>query len=268
MFLPSSEINLPATLASGQTFSTQRLAGGAWSGWIGQEPFIIRPTAGGYKLTTSATAEAVRYYFQLDFDLTEALATFPGDPHLTQALAFAPQLRILRQDPWETLVNFICSAVKQIPHIEAINRTLRERCGAEGRFPSAQVLMEAGEPVLRAASLGFRAKYVAATARKIVTEALDLEAWHALSTPELKDRLLTFPGVGEKIANCVMLFAYHRYEVFPIDVWVERVLKKLYCSKMRRPTAERLRTFAHSYFGPYRGYAQQYLFHWIRTKTE
>ena len=94
---------------------------------------------------------------------------------------------------------------------------------------------------------------------------LTLRDWDLLPTTELRLRLMTLPGVGEKIADCVLLFGFGRYEVFPIDVWVERVLAELYFARARNRKRERLRAFAWKYFGPYRGYAQQYLFHWIRT---
>jgi N-glycosylase/DNA lyase len=161
--------------------------------------------------------------------------------------------------------------VKQIVQIQAINQALRRTFGPEVApqcfgFPDYPILAMAGESALRQCKLGFRARHLHRTACLLVEQQADLHAWHQLPTAVLKTRLLALPGVGEKIADCVLLFAYGRYEVFPIDVWVERVLKQLYFPRARNRSPARLRQFALDYFGPYRGYAQQYLFHWYRTK--
>lgn len=269
ILFPRSALNLAATLDSGQTFAWERLTPHHWQGWVGQVWCEVWEEKNHYRCTGAGlTTAAVHDYFQLDFPLAAAVKSFPVDPALTRALAYAPGLRILRQPAWETLANFICSSVKQITQIKAIHQELRRRFGT-GRehplFPSPSVLTEAGEIALRECKLGFRARHLHRTATRIAESGEDLETWHSLTTVEIKERLLALPGVGEKIANCVLLFAYNRYEVFPIDVWVERVLKDLYFAKARRKTPERLRAFAQDYFGPYRGYAQQYLFHWIRT---
>jgi N-glycosylase/DNA lyase len=272
ILIPRSALNLAATLDSGQTFAWEQLAPAHWQGWVGQVWCEVREEQDAYQCGgVGLTAAAVRDYFQLDFPLATAIKSFPVDAALTQALAYAPGLRILRQPAWETLANFICSSVKQITQIKAIHQELRRRFGQgqEHRlFPSPAVLSEAGEMALRECKLGFRARHLYRTALRIAESGEDLETWHRLTTEELKARLIALPGVGEKIANCVLLFAYNRYEVFPIDVWVERVLKEIYFTKARRKTPERLRAFAQDYFGPYRGYAQQYLFHWIRTAGE
>ena len=95
----------------------------------------------------------------------------------------------------------------------------------------------------------------------------DLEAWSRLPDAELRKRLCALPGVGPKIANCVMLFAYQRLRAFPIDVWIERVLRQHYFSRRRKMTAQRLREFSETYFGEHGGYAQQYLFHHARVSS-
>lgn len=272
ILIPRSALNLAATLDSGQTFAWEQRAPQHWQGWIGSAWCEVREEKEHYRYDGAGlTTAAVHDYFQLDFPLHEAIQSFPVDPALTQALAYAPGLRILRQPAWETLANFICSSVKQITQIKAIHQELRRRFGAgqvHPLFPSPTVLAEAGEIALRECKLGFRARHLHRTAMTLAETGEDLEMWHGLTTVEIKSRLLGLPGVGEKIANCVLLFAYNRYEVFPIDVWVERALQELYFAKARRKTPEKLRAFAQDYFGSYRGYAQQYLFHWIRTAGE
>ncbi len=214
--------------------------------------------------------EAIARYFQWDVDLSAITGTFPDDPSMRKALAYAPGLRILRQDPWETVANFICSSMKQIVQIKQIHIALRERFGVEVEpghhaFPSWQQLSAVSENELRECKLGFRAKHLAMAARQLAAGEVSLEAIESLPTAEAREELMKLRGVGEKVANCVLLFAYGRLEVFPVDVWVERAIRTLYFPRARKLTDKRLRRFVGEYFGPHGGYAQQYLFHWIRT---
>jgi N-glycosylase/DNA lyase len=194
-------------------------------------------------------------------------------------------LRVLRQDPWECLASFILSSTKQIVQIRQIITLLCERfaeplrCGVEsatrfdsatGRtlqfsFPTPQRLAAATEAELRACKMGFRAPHLLAAARQIADSKFDLERPRRLPLAEARAELMKLRGVGGKIADCVVLFAYGFNSAFPVDVWVARALRKLYFQ--RRPvTAKRLRHFAATHFGPHAGYAQQYLFHYMRTK--
>jgi hypothetical protein len=120
---------------------------------------------------------------------------------------------------------------------------------------------------LRECALGYRAKNLLATARLVSSGEANLEAWSPLSDVDLRTKLCALPGVGSKIANCVMLFGYERLHAFPIDVWIERVLKEKYFPRARKVSECRLRTFSEEYFGEYGGYAQQYLFHHARTAS-
>ncbi|HSS17293.1 MAG TPA: DNA-3-methyladenine glycosylase 2, partial [Candidatus Dormibacteraeota bacterium] len=130
-------------------------------------------------------------------------------------------------------------------------------------FPPVQRIARATESDLRECALGYRAKNLLATARLVSSGERDLESWSALSDPDLREKLCSLPGVGAKIANCVMLFAYERLRAFPIDVWIERVLKRQYFPR-KKITEPRLREFSEAYFGEHGGYAQQYLFHHAR----
>src|SRR5205814_10639793 len=111
---------------------------------------------------------------------------------------------------------------------------------------------------------GYRAKNLLATARLVASGEADLEKWSALPDDLLRERLCSLPGAGAKVANCVMLFAYERLRAFPIDVWIERVLRQEYFPRKRKVTAAQLRAFCERYFGDHGGYAQQYLFHHAR----
>jgi N-glycosylase/DNA lyase len=132
-------------------------------------------------------------------------------------------------------------------------------------FPSAARIAAASEKQLRECALGYRAKNLLATARLVTRGNVDLEQLAALSDIDLRARLCELPGVGAKVANCVMLFAYERLRAFPIDVWIERVLREKYFPRARRLNAKRLQEFTQKYFGDHGGYAQQYLFHHART---
>jgi N-glycosylase/DNA lyase len=134
-------------------------------------------------------------------------------------------------------------------------------------FPSAEQVAMSSEEQLRECALGYRAKNLLATARLVSSGEADLEIWAALSDVDLRANLCALPGVGSKIANCVMLFGYERLHAFPIDVWIERVLKEEYFPRARKVSERRLRTFSEEYFGEYGGYAQQYLFHHARTAS-
>jgi N-glycosylase/DNA lyase len=165
--------------------------------------------------------------------------------------------------------------MKQVAHIRQISLALRRGFGDRRKigdhvvytFPPAQRIARATENDLRECALGYRAKNLLATARFVTSGECDLEPWSALSDPDLREKLCSLPGVGAKIANCVMLFAYERLRAFPIDVWIERVLKEQYFPQMEKITEPRLREFAKTYFGEHGGYAQQYLFHHARMAS-
>jgi N-glycosylase/DNA lyase len=120
------------------------------------------------------------------------------------------------------------------------------------------------ESDLRACALGYRAKNLLGAARLVAEGKVDLDAVAALPDEEARRELERLPGVGEKVANCALLFGFERLRSFPVDVWIERVLREKYFSKRRNVTASMLRTFCAKAFGPYGGYAQQYLFHHAR----
>jgi N-glycosylase/DNA lyase len=165
--------------------------------------------------------------------------------------------------------------MKQVVHIRQISLALRKRFGEQRKignqlvysFPPAHRLAPASEKELLECQLGYRGKNLRATARLVSSGQADIEMWSALSDAELRKQLCALPGVGPKIANCVMLFAYERLRAFPIDVWIERVLRRHYFSRRKRMTPQRLRQFTENYFGEHGGYAQQYLFHHARVAS-
>lgn len=212
-------------------------------------------------------------YLQVEVDLGAVLASFPDDPHLRAARSACRGLRLLRQEPWECLASFILSSTKQIVQIRQIVTALRLRFGTPLRapngqeafaFPTAARLAGATEVELRACKMGFRAPYLLATARRVAAGECDLESLRPLTLVEARERLLALPGVGAKIADCVLLFAYGFPTAFPVDVWVAKAIRRFYFHR-RRVKPVRVRNFLATHFGPNAGYAQQYLFHYIRT---
>jgi len=275
------DFNLEQTLNSGQVFHWEK-AGRGFVGTIGDRALCLEQCGESLKVRFGGTPKPAREtralpgivarYFALDHPLGTICDSFPKDPVMNAARDFCHGLRIIRQPQWECLATFICSSMKQVAHIRQISLALRERFGGQKRiddhlvyaFPSARRLAQASEKELLECKLGYRAKNLRATARLVSSGQADLEAWSALSDAELRKQLCALPGVGPKIANCVMLFAYERLRAFPIDVWIERVLRQHYFSRRRKMTALRLHEFCETYFGEHGGYAQQYLFHHAR----
>jgi N-glycosylase/DNA lyase len=268
--IEAADFDLAKTLDSGQVFHWEPLGAG-FVGTIGYEP-IYAEQRGTQLFVGGGSRNLVRHYFALDHALGEICAAFPHDPAMTAARDYCRGLRIIRQPIWECLAAFITSSMKQVAHIRQMSRALRERFGERKRlegisivsFPSAARLAEVSEKDLRECALGYRAKNLLLTAQRVASGEADLESWRALPDNELRACLCALPGVGAKVANCVMLFAYERLRAFPIDVWIERVLREKYFPRKRKVTAAKLREFCDSYFGEHGGYAQQYLFHHAR----
>lgn len=219
----------------------------------------------------------LRKFLQTEIDLERVLRTFPNDEPMNQAVTACLGLRVLRQEPWECLASFILSATKQIVQIRQIVAHLCECFGeplgdnASGNlryaFPTPEKIAGVTELDLRKCKMGFRAPNLLGAAQQIAGGKLDLPALAGLPYAEAREKLMTLRGVGGKIADCVLLFAYGFDSAFPVDVWVERALQTLYFPK-RRVSEKKLKHFAATHFGPHAGYAQQYLFHYMRTKKK
>jgi N-glycosylase/DNA lyase len=268
--IAAPDFDLEKTLNSGQVFHWEKTDRG-FVGAIGEQPVRLQQR-GQTLIVRHGTSELIRNYFALDHPLAEICASFPDDEAMRRAREFCHGLRIIRQPKWECLATFICSSMKQVAHIRQISRKLRERFGTRQTidhllvhtFPSAERIARSSEGELRKCGVGYRAINLFATARAAANGEVDLTRMSGLSDVDLHAALCELPGVGAKVANCVMLFAYERLRAFPIDVWIERVLREQYFANTRRVTAQRLRQFTQSYFGEHGGYAQQYLYHYGR----
>lgn len=274
---PIRDYDLAATLESGQAFRWKGLDGG-WNGVIGNH--WVRLRADEFSITAEGAQPVSEWnwladYLQINLDLGAVMTTFPDDEPIRAAVNACRGLRLLRQEPWECLASFILSSTKQIVQIRQIVSLLCERFGEPlptapqygpaFAFPSPARLARATEAELRACKMGFRAPYLLETARAVTEGRLDLERLRVLPVDVAREELVKMPGVGRKIADCVLLFAYGFQSAFPVDVWVVKALQKLYFPR-RRASAKRLRHFSETHFGANAGYAQQYLFHYMRTK--
>ena len=215
-------------------------------------------------------------YFRLDDDLAAIHAEIGHDRRVAAMVERYPGLGILRQEPWECLVAYICSANSNIKRIHQVMENMAESFGSpielDGRlrysFPAPAQLVEAGEAELRRLGLGFRAPYVDRATREVVEGSLDLNALLRRPYAPAKERLLECYGIGNKIADCIAVFSLDKLEAFPIDVWVRRALGEWYFPGQKTPPDRELLAWAQDYFGRYAGYAQQYLFHGRRLERK
>ena len=277
--MPVTDYDLAATLCSGQAFRWQFVSGG-WESVVHGRWVRLEQTPGISDPVQATTLEPqeewswLETYLQTGVQLDSILATFPDDVPLTQAVNACRGLRLLQQDPWECLSGFILSSTKQIVQIRQCVEHLCRRVGRPVAaptgtpwafaFPSAAEVATLDEAALRECRMGFRAPYLRDAACAVAEERLDLESLRSLPTHEARVRLMALHGVGRKIADCVLLFAYGRQDAFPADVWILKVLKHLYFPH-RKPSPQRLQRFVDTHFGPNAGYAQQYLFHHARV---
>ncbi len=278
--------DLDFSLCCGQVFRWQKV-NGWWYGVVGEN--VVKICQCGAELQfENVSKEFVKTYFGLNDELTQINQCIGRDDYVRKALHKFEGLRIVRQVPWECLISFICATYKSIAAIELMLKKLSTKYGEKQffdnmdfyTFPTVEKLANASENGLRECGLGYRAKYVQATAKKIHNEKITLEDLKNLPYQEARKKLLEFSGVGLKVADCVLLFSLRKLEAFPVDVWVKRVILKYYADRLPEPFVKKLQShnsltngeyqkigdFARTYFGAYAGYAQEYLFHYERTQ--
>lgn len=197
------------------------------------------------------------------------------DIYLKNSIEYGNGIRILKQDLWETLLSFIISANNNIPRIKTIIERIAKKYGnrIEYRnkmyytFPTPEMLQNASIDDFRGLGLGFRDVRIYETVQRTLKGKIDLEKLKQEENTEvLRKKLLEIPGVGPKVADCVMLFALNRFDVFPVDVWVKRVISELYFNK-KEQTPNVIHEFAEKQYGDLAGLAQQYLFYWRRENS-
>ena len=265
---------LAEQMDGGQAFRWSLTSDGSWVGVFGRTLAAVR--AGpqglewrGQKGATHAEG-ALRHYLDAEGAQARLSESLPwrSDAVLRSARAAYPGLRILRQDPHEALIGFLCSSNKRILQIRVMVAALAAKLGESlgGDFhalPSWQAIASADDDTLRACSLGYRAAYLRGTAKKLLARPRWAEEFSALPTAELLNELQSLPGVGPKVAACVALFGFGRLESFPVDTWVVQALADAYGLRGWKPGP--LEQFGKAHFGEAAGLAQQYLFSAIRN---
>ncbi len=217
----------------------------------------------------------VKKYFDLDVDyykIEKVISTF--DENIKKAVKNTSGIRILNQNFFEMIMSYIISANNNIPRISKSIKDISQKYGKKVifenneyyLFPTAQELKNVTEEDFKKCGVGFRARYLKNTVKAILENKIDLEQIKRLDTKEAKEELLKLQGVGPKVADCILLFSCERREVFPIDVWVERVMHNLYFkNSTKRIRKNDILEYANKNFGEYAGIVQQHLFHNIRN---
>ncbi len=254
-----SHLNIALTLDCGQSFRWKETEDGCWDGIVKGKYLKLRQD--GETITLFNTTEEDYYalweeYFDLKRDYGTILTSYTDESLITACREY-PGIRILKQDEWEAICSFIISANNNIPRIKGIIERFCENFGEkiEGgyAFPSYEKIAKLTVEDLAPIRSGFRAKYIIDAAKKLNSGEVDIDKTKALPFDEAKAELLKIKGVGEKVAQCSLLYGFGRVEAFPVDVWVKRIVEELYpkglpeCIKGTE------------------GIAQQYLFHWRRN---
>lgn len=261
---------LAETLDGGQCFRWNRTSAHAWAGISGDCAATLTEAGGKLRARIEAgSPELLAHHLADDEDWSELADRLPGstDAHIDRCRREFPGLRILRQPVGEALLCFLCSATKQIVQIKQMVEILATRFGRElapGRnaLPAWGKLAGISETELRACKLGFRARHVRRVAEFLARHEGWLDETAALPYRQAKERLLILPGVGEKVADCVLLFGAGRFEAFPVDVWILRAMQRHY--GLADLPLRHVAQFGRAHFGPLAGLAQQYLFAWER----
>ncbi len=276
--------SLEHTLGCGQLFRWKKLDGW-WYGVVREGVVKIRQIADKLIVQTfpeKKTTEFVKNYFRLDDNLLSILSHIGKDGHIKKAIQRCYGLRISQQEPWECLISYICATFKSIPVIKNMILNLSKRFGKriafDGHdfytFPKPSDLSQANLEELRSCKLGFRAERVLETSKILDREEFNLENLKKTGYEEAREELLSLPGVGQKVADCVLLFSLDKLEAFPVDIWIKRAILEFYPSYFEHSFVERvsrksaitpkeyetISSFGRRYFGKYAGYAQEYLF--------
>jgi len=270
--IAAKEFDLALTLTCGQVFGWHHQQG-IYYGMINDAAVGLKQIGSKveFEASDSIEPESIVAYLGLDEDLHAILAEIKVDDFMRKVTRKVRNLRLLRQDPWACLCAYIISANNRVERIDAIYKRLAQSFGKPRTvgsyrlfaFPRPQTLARCSESDLRACGTGFRAPYLLEAARMISGGLIDLAQPRRLPYEEARHLLKTIPGVGDKVADCVLLFAYSRYEAFPIDVWIKRAIEKVYFGSKTISMRE-LRQFGRDYFGRYAGYAQEYIYHYAR----
>ena len=257
----ADELNIIKTFECGQCFRWNAGDDGVYSGIAGGFSALVWEEDGSVYVESDAPATFWRDYFDMDLDYAAASKPFMSVPYLDECTRDGVGIRILRQDFWEALCSFIISQCNNIKRIKGIVESLCALCGDEiehsgklyYKFPDAERISKLKVGELSQIRAGYREPYIINAAKAVVSGEISFDELGVLDYEAAKKKLLSLEGVGEKVANCVVLFGLHRMEAFPIDVWIRRALDEHFPSN-----------FNPASLGPYAGLAQQYIFYHMR----
>ena len=259
---PASQLDLEKTFECGQCFRWNADGDGVYRGVAYGHGARLWQQGDGVYIHTDMDADFWRGYFDLERDYEEISRSFLDDGYLQRCTEYGMGIRILRQEPWEALCSFIISQCNNIKRIKGIVERLCELFGEplefDGRrfysFPSAERLSSLTVTDLAPLRCGYRAEYIINAAAAVTAGTLELEALIAADWVTAKKKLMSLKGIGEKVANCVVLFGLYHMEAFPVDVWIKRALKEHFPPSFRPES-----------LGDFAGLAQQYIFYYARS---
>lgn len=271
--LAAPDLDLSRSMDCGQIFGWQR-HDGAYLGIIGSAAIMLRQAVGRIDYVSDCPIPRARIvsYLGLDEDLEAIRRSIARDAFMKAVVGEVKGLRILKQDPWPCLCSYILSANNRVERIDKLVKEIASTFGKRRRVDGAEVfslpgpgeLAACAESGVRSCGVGFRAPYLLESASMIAHGDISLEAIGAMDLHEGREVLRKLPGVGDKVADCVLLFAFSRYDAFPVDVWIKRAMERVYFHSCD-VSPEEIGRFARSYFGPYAGYAQEYIYAYART---
>lgn len=255
---------LDLSVSCGQSFRWREIDG-FWYAPVGESIWKLRQV-GDTLYYDGASETEIKHYFALDVPLDAILSSIDTDELIHSATLSCRGLRIHRQPPFECLISYICATCANIPGIRLRVENLSKMYGKElekdGKlfytFPTPDSLENAED--LRCCKVGYRERYIQSAVSYVQSHPSWISHMQSLPYKEAKKELLTISGVGQKVADCVLLFAFEKYESVPIDVWIERIFRTRYLHLEKKLPYNTLSNFAQEHFGQYAGYAQEYLF--------
>lgn len=269
-----SDFELAHIFECGQCFRWKKEEDGSYIGIVKNGVIKITKKDNDFFINSSIENEnEIREYLDLNTDYSSIKRIISkDDANMKNALNYGSGIRILNQDSWEMLISFIISAANNIPRIsktiENISKAYGKRIVFEEKeyylFPTPQELSKASVEDLRALNLGFRDKYIYSATKLVLNGDIDLDKISELSYKKAKKELVKIPGVGEKVADCILLFSMKKREAFPVDTWIKKVMAELYVDSKN---IKKISEYAETKFGEYAGIAQQYLFYWKRENS-
>lgn len=270
--IPVRDFDLELSMDCGQIFGWAKEGKTYW-GTMGssvacfhQPKDVVAYTAKGAGLGD------ITRFLGLDQDFDRILQAITVDSFMGEVVKHVRGLRLLRQDPWHCLCSYILSASNRVDRIDMLVKEIAREYGQAHEIdhkliyslPPPEDLAGCADSGLRACGVGFRAPYLLEAARMVADGSVDFKTVEALSYEEARELLKSIPGVGDKIADCVLLFAFAKYDAFPVDVWIKRAVERVYF-KSRRMKPDEIRKFGRHHFGAFAGYAQEYIYHYART---